>query len=595
MKVLGKVGEFLVLMYLALATFLFSVLLYVKRLWPDADYEQIMMTLKDISFDLIVKHATGMDYVWGSLFFVVVFPLIYFYLNVKNEILMALLLSVSVAYFSGYIDYKIYSNTKSLLYEEEYVEPHKIAYQFPQKKRNLLMIYLESFESNFVNDEYYGANLIPNLEKLQKEGEFSLEYRNMPGANYSIASLIASNCAIPLRYSKERDLWEAKFFLPQVSCMPEVLKNNGYQTAIIKAADITFTNVNLFAEQHGFDKALGVDEIRLELGEEGFEEKLGTFGGVRDRVLYEFAKKKIDEFDKDKPFMLTLFSLDTHTPSPFVEKDCVKKFGDVRDAFMCADKSVADFVEWFKNTPYWENTTVVVMGDHLFPSKMKGQEKARHRGIYNVFLNLPEGLLIKKDKVFSTFDMVPSILESLGIKISPRGFGLGRSLFADDMSLMEKLGSSKFKIKLMQKSDVYDKFLEPKIKRVDVYNDYQLGEELSGKDVVIYTDAYLDTLGRYYVDRLNFNLLGYDGGDITLELKFYAIVGHDSGIKIFANDELIKEAKYSVGERQPYVYKVKIRKELIKDGKLMLKFRNFGGGSRKEHRLGVSIDTLKLI
>ena len=120
-------------------------------------------------------------------------------------------------------------------------------------ERNLLMIYLESFESNFVNDEYYGANLIPNLEKLQKEGEFSLEYRNMPGANYSIASLIASNCAIPLRYSKERDLWEAKFFLPQVSCMPEVLKNNGYQTAIIKAADITFTNVNLFAEQHGFD------------------------------------------------------------------------------------------------------------------------------------------------------------------------------------------------------------------------------------------------------------------------------------------------------------------------------------------------------
>ena len=42
-------------------------------------------------------------------------------------------------------------------------------------------------------------------EKLQKEGEFSLEYRNMPGVNYSIASLIASNCAIPLRYSKERE------------------------------------------------------------------------------------------------------------------------------------------------------------------------------------------------------------------------------------------------------------------------------------------------------------------------------------------------------------------------------------------------------
>lgn len=594
MKFLIKLFEVVVLIFSCVSILVLSVLLYVKRLWPDADYEQIRMTMRDISLDLIIRNTVVMDYVWGFLFFAIVFPLCYFYLNTKKQLVLSVLVSIVVAWYSGFIDYCIYANTKSSLYEDEYVSFKNLEYKFPQKKRNLLLIYMESFESNFSNEKYYGKNLIPNLEKLQKEGEYSLEFRNMPGATYSIAALVASNCGIPLRFSQNRDLWSAKFFLPRANCWPEILKENGYQTEIIKAADITFTNVNLFAKQHGFQEALGVDEIRKEIGEENFKDKIGTFSGVRDRVLFDFAKKKIEAFDEDKPFMLTLFSLDTHTPNPFIEKECAKPFGDVRDAFLCAEKHVVDFVEWFKTTKYWENTTVVIVGDHLFPSKMKGQEKASKRSIYNVFLNVAKGLKIKKDKIFSTFDLGPSILESLGIELKPRAFGLGRSMFSDEKSLMEKLGASQFKIRLMQKSDVYDEFFKPNVERVEEFKQYKLGDILEGKDIISYTDSYLETLGRFYVDRLNFELLDYKGGDVEVELKFFAIVSFRSGVKILANDVLLKEAKYGVGDKQPYTYKLKISKEVIKDGKIQFKFRNLIGGNMKEHRLGISINSLEI-
>ena len=450
---------------------------------------------------------------------------------------------------------------------------------------------MESFENNYKNADFFGKNLIPNLEKLQNEGEFSNEHRSLPGADYSIAALVASQCAIPLRFNKNRDLWEAKFFLPGALCVGDILKNNGYQTALVKAADITFTNVNLFALQHGYIEASGVDEIKKDLGEEGFETKIGAFGGVRDRVLWDYAKSKLDKFDKDKPFMLTLFSLDTHGPTVFVDKDCKREFNDVRDAFMCADRGVYEFIEWFKTSEYWDNTTVVIVGDHLMATRMKGLEKDRNRGIYNVFLNLPKGLEIKKDKVFSTYDLAPSIIEALGGEINPRGFGLGRSMFSDDKTLMEDIGRQQFRTRLMQKTLMYEEFTRPNVERVVNYKEYKMGDVIKGREFLEYTDSFVEALGRYYIDRMNVGIYDYKGGNLKGKLKFYAIMGYDSALIIYVNDVKIKEFKFDRTIRQPFEVDFEIDSKLINDGKFVLKTRNSSGVSI-EQALSISPEEL---
>ena len=585
-----KCLDIVVLFFLAIVTFVFSILIYVRFLWPNADFEQIMMTIKDLSPKMLVDNVYLKDYIWGLLFFVVSYPLFYFYFNIKQKFCALVILLISVLYFSGYIYYETYRRTTSTLYETEYVDPSSLDVKFPEKKRNLLLIYMESFENNFRYSQHYEKNLIPNLSKLQEEGQYSLAHESLPGSDYSIAALVASQCSVPLRFSKDMDIWDTKYFLPKAICFPEILKKNGYKNVFVKAADITFTKADVFAKSHGFDEALGVDEILPTLPNKDKKEYIGTFGGVTDRVLFEFAKNKLEEFKENEPFMLSLFSLDTHTPVAKLDKSCKAVFGDLRDSFICADKGVYEFIEWFKTSKYWENTTVVVVGDHVLPSRMfyKGRPK---KGIFNLFLNVADGLKIRNDKIFSTYDLAPTILESLGAEIKPRAFALGRSMFSDEMSLIEKIGVSKLKIRLIQKSLVYDKLLVPNVKRVDVYKDYLIGDIIGEDDFLDYADAYSTIMKQHFIDRLNLKLVNYNGGDVVLKVKFVAVAG--GKIKIFANNNMIYEVNSKQMIKQPVVLDLKVNKELIKDGKLQLRFKNTTG-IRAESQMGVSPRELKI-
>ena len=505
MNIINKILDIVVLILFSIIVLMLSVLLYIKYLWPIADFEQIISTIQDTSLRVILDNIVYQDVIFGLLFFVIVFPLSYFFLSRKNIVILSVVFGFCCALISGFIHYQIYTRMDTTLYEDEYRKPEEIEYKFPSRKRNLLLIYLESFENDFDDEKSYGKNLIPNLKKLQSEGVFSNEHRILPGANYSIAALVSSMCAIPLKYTLKRDIWDTKFFLDNATCFPEILKNNGYQTVMLKAADIKFTDADIFSLRHGYNEALGVKEIKENFLKDDYKKYMGTFGGVSDRTLFEYAKVKLGEFDKDKPFFLTLFSLDTHMPGYHLDKKCDKVFGDLRDAFMCSDKGVYEFIEWFKNTPFYENTTVVIVGDHALSYKLKGQAKAKH-GIYNVFLNVANGLAFDENKVFSTYDLAPTILEALGINLKPRAFGLGRSLFDDNKTLIDERGVIKFKLELMKNSSFYNNLKTPRALRIDEYKLYKIGDVILEKDFPLYTNASGEFLGRFYIDKMNIEL-----------------------------------------------------------------------------------------
>jgi hypothetical protein len=167
-----KLFDIIILSFLALTILVLSILLYIKWMWPYADYEQISMTMKDLTPQVVIANTTIWDYVFAFLFFTIVFPLCYLFLNMWQRLGVAFLLSFVVLYSSGYIHYVIYTNSTSTLYEDHYISTDKIDIKVPEKKRNLILIYLESFENNFANEKHYQKNLIPNLSKIQKEGEF---------------------------------------------------------------------------------------------------------------------------------------------------------------------------------------------------------------------------------------------------------------------------------------------------------------------------------------------------------------------------------------------------------------------------------------
>ena len=58
--------------------------------------------------------------------------------------------------------------------EDNYADPKDVNIEFPEKKRNLIYIYMESIESTYADSASGGAfayNNIPELTALSKEGE----------------------------------------------------------------------------------------------------------------------------------------------------------------------------------------------------------------------------------------------------------------------------------------------------------------------------------------------------------------------------------------------------------------------------------------
>lgn len=570
-----KITEIFIFIIFTLTLLFASISLYVKYIYPDADFEQIFYTLRDLTPDVIKNNIYPKDIFYGLLAFILIWPFAGIKLNTKQQIYAIIFLIIAIVYFSGYPSYLYYRSKTSDLYEKEYINPQDINYEFPAEKRNLILIFLESFEQNFTNPKHYEKNLLPNLQALQTKNNHSEEYVSLSGTNYSIAALVSAHCGIPLRYNNNNNIYAMRYFLPQAVCFPEILKQHGYQTKIIKAADITFTRANLFAHAHGYEQAWGITELQNKYPELKEEQYQGAFDGLSDRTLFEYAKKELADFSPDKPFLLTLFSLDTHTATYHEDKQCRQDFHDLRDAYICTDKIVDEFISWFKQSPYAQNTTVVIVGDHLLPTRIPTIGRP-YRGIYNVFLNTPQELKINSKKKFSGFDLAPTILESLNIKLPQHAFGLGRSLFSDIPTLSEKLGSN-LKTQLLQTSNIYNNFDTPTTKHETTYIAYTLGKKLNTQEILPYADAYEELFNSFYLDRLNFSFTEPVKTDILVEITFTAIMDYGNSITITANNKKIY--KYTPKNKKSGLHTISftIPVQLITEDKLSLTFRNNKG------------------
>ena len=139
----------LILIIFSLSLLVLSILLYVKYLWPNTDYEQLINTLYDLTPEVIRTNIYAKDYFWGLLFFIVVWPFAAKKLSTKTQSYATILILLIIAQLSGAVKYIYARHTTSNIYETEYVLPAKEDIKTAQTPRNLILIFLESFEQNF--------------------------------------------------------------------------------------------------------------------------------------------------------------------------------------------------------------------------------------------------------------------------------------------------------------------------------------------------------------------------------------------------------------------------------------------------------------
>lgn len=155
-----------------------------------------------------------------------------------------------------------------------------------------------------------------------------------------------------------------------------------------------------------------------------------------------------------------MLTADTHATEGYKDETCTNPTSQsYANSVICSDSKVSEFVKWIQEQDFYEDTTIVIVGDHLvmgnylFPAS-----DSRERSIYNAFINVDTNVDYQntKNRTFTVFDMYPTTLASLGVKIKGNRLGLGTNLFSEKPTLAEVLGLNKLDAQLQRKSNYYN-------------------------------------------------------------------------------------------------------------------------------------------
>jgi phosphoglycerol transferase len=218
-------------------------------------------------------------------------------------------------------------------------------------------------------------------------------------------------------------------------------------------AALSFSGKGRFLCDHGYGETWG----RAEWEQAGVPPGELSGWGLFDSALFNRARVALSRLHASgQPFNLTLLTVDTHNPAGFLSPDCRRQgVVEFQGIVSCSAREIADFIWYARMNGYLEDTTVVVIGDHLAPSNSVHDVlvKAPRRGMFNLFVG--DHLPAASTRELLPFDLFPTLVELAGIDVNGDRLGLGYSAVgdvdtenaderADDWSLGALRGSSRY-------------------------------------------------------------------------------------------------------------------------------------------------------
>lgn len=475
---------------LVLAGILFGFTNWMMFNFGDVSFEQYFFGITapsagtPTSFYFIIAKYVGV----GVLIAIVVIVLYYLILKKMNAKMFTKKLILSLVTLSLVVLSVLNTNAKVKIskflfadetefYEENYVVPSSSILKFPENKKNLIVIYLESFESTYFSKELGGdsdVNLLPNLTNLIEEDR-SINFSHQdklgggyqaPETGYSIAGMFASQSGLPFRVPINGNDYGTKYaFVPGAVMLGDVLKANDYNLEFLTGADAPFAGVDNMYQTHGdwniYDHTRAVADGTL-------PKDYFVWWGFEDSKLYQYSKERLDIVSKeDKPFAMVIETVDSHYPNGYLDESCPAPYDEpYANSVACTDKMVTDFIDYVKQQDYYEDTVIIVQGDHLSMEKdyfKNAVDPNYQRTIFNAYVNVDKDLVAHakdKNRHTSTMDMFPTALAAMGVEIKGDQLGIGVNMFSTKPTLYEYYGVEKFNEELSKKSQYfYDEFL----------------------------------------------------------------------------------------------------------------------------------------
>ena len=468
-------------MFLFLADVLIFLAAFLGHTYVQVDFDQLLFQLKTTSTG-VPRALLGSAVMQVGVFSLVLYGLeIWLYSSltgkhdlffIKKNILSFSLTAFVVSLLICGATVHIFPFVKAEFKESDfiqshYVKPEENILHFPEKKRNLIYIFLESMESTFTDasaGEMITGCYIPELAALaEKNINFShnegiggaLSYS---GTTWTAAAMVTQTAGVPVKVSLQADTYGAgDVFLPGVVSIGQILEEQGYNQVLLLGSNAEFHGREVYFTEHGNYEILDTDALKEA---KRLPEDYEAWWGFEDEKLFAYAKEELTRLaEAEEPFNLTMLTADTHFPDGCPCRLCEERYDiPYANVLACSSRQVADFIAWIQEQPFYENTTIVISGDHLTMDGgfMEDIDPDYIRTVYNCVIHAPEKPVREKNRMFGTMDLFPTTLAALGVKIDGEQLGLGTNLFSDRETLTEQYGYTFLAEELQKQSAFYD-------------------------------------------------------------------------------------------------------------------------------------------
>ena len=342
-------------------------------------------------------------------------------------------------------------HAQTTLYEDCYTSPDTVAVTAPEQKPNVIWLVLESMETTYASREDGGIqaqNYMPRLTALAKENISFSDTDKLGGiystnnTNWTMAALFAGTSGLPFAFPVDQNsMNKYTKFAPEIISMGDILKHDGYRQVFLCGSDGEYGGRALYFREHGDYEIHDLFEARRR-GE--IPEDYYVWWGFEDRVLFRLAKEELTRLAAgNETFNLTMLTVDAHHLGGYTCEECGTEYTDrTANVIACTDRQVGEFVDWCREQPFWENTVLIITGDHpRMDTCLTGGMEFQERRIYNSFLNArktPVGKTTFRTAVM--MDLYPTMLSAMGYEIEGDRLGLGTDLFSARETLAEEMG-----------------------------------------------------------------------------------------------------------------------------------------------------------
>lgn len=488
LKLLVALETILVVIISTLAMLLCRSIIWMFETWPYLSMSELVYQLnapiEGTNHDMIMEYASKC--IPPAVLVLFVAMIIFLSARKKRWLyqLTAVVLSiVSIGSMWRYLDmtwtrldianYLDSSTTYSSFIDDNYADPSETELIFPETKRNLIYIFLESMETTYTDIENGGGfekSYIPQLTQIAQENEdFSGNGENpeingavsLYGTTWTIGAMFGHSSGLPLSIPIESNSMNTQeHFFPELTTLGDILQDEGYQQTLMIGSQAVFGGRKLYYTEHGEYNIEDYDYFRsIDYIPEGY----WVWWGFEDQRLFQFAREKLTELGSSgEPFNFTMLTVDTHFENGYRCELCTDddpESGYYSDVIRCSDAQVAELIRWIQQQPFYENTTIVVAGDHpTMDSDFCAEvDSGYERRVYTSFINaaaVPEKPEWKR--YYSTFDLFPTTLAALGVQIDGNMLGLGTNLFSDLPTLLERYSRQEVNRQIQQKSELME-------------------------------------------------------------------------------------------------------------------------------------------